>query len=118
MRRKTVIFGRSVHNGLGENIVKTMAYGTEHTYSNSGKNENRTFFFYPPLRYNSVAKEDFAMKEIKRHLVLDDFEYRLLVGCVNKARTMFVDEGKPIEDVSALLLKIIDAPTKKIKIRS
>ena len=58
------------------------------------------------------------MKEIKKHLVLDDFEYRLLVGCVNKARTMYIDEGKPIEDVSALLLKIIDVPTKKIKIRS
>ena len=57
------------------------------------------------------------MKEIKRRLVLDDFEYRLLVGCVNKARTMFVDEGKLIEDVSTLLIKIIDAPTKKIKIR-
>jgi len=58
------------------------------------------------------------MKTIIRHLVLDDFEYRLLVGCVNKARTMFIDEGKPIEDVSELLLKIIDAPTKKNKIRS
>ena len=58
------------------------------------------------------------MKEIKRRLVLDDFEYRLLVGCVNKARTMFIDENKSVEDVSALLLKIIDAPTKKIKIRS
>ena len=58
------------------------------------------------------------MKEIKRRLVLDDFEYRLLVGCVNKARTMFLDEGKPIEDASALLIKIIDAPTKKVKIRS
>ena len=58
------------------------------------------------------------MKEIKRRLVLNDFEYPLLVGCVNKARTMFIDEGKPIEDVSALLIKIIDAPTKKIKIRS
>ena len=58
------------------------------------------------------------MKEIKKHLVLDDFEYRLLVGCVNKARTMFIEEDKPVEDVSALLLKIIDAPTKKIKIRS
>ena len=58
------------------------------------------------------------MKEIKRRLVLDDFEYRLMVGCVNKARTIFIDEGKPIEDVSALLIKIIDAPTKKIKIRS
>ena len=52
------------------------------------------------------------MKEIKRRLVLDNFEYRLLVGCVNKARTMFVDEGKPIEDVTALLLKIIDTPLK------
>ena len=58
------------------------------------------------------------MKGIKRRLVLDDFEYRLLIGCVNKARTMFIDESKPIEDVSALLIKIIDAPTKKIKIRS
>ncbi len=58
------------------------------------------------------------MKEIKRCLVLDDFEYRLLVGCVNKSRTMFIEEDKPIEDVSALLLKIIDAPTKKIKVRS
>ena len=58
------------------------------------------------------------MKEIKRHLVLDDFEYRLLVGCVNKARTMYLDEGKPVEDVSALLLKIIDSPTKKINVRS
>ena len=46
-------YGRSVHNGLGENTVKTMVYGTVHTYSNSDKNENRTFFFYPPLRYNS-----------------------------------------------------------------
>ena len=47
---------------------------------------------------------------------MDDFEYRLLVGCVNKARTMFLDEDKPVEDVSALLLKIINAPTKKSKI--
>lgn len=24
---------------------------------------NRTFLFYPPLRYNVLAKEDFAMKD-------------------------------------------------------
>ncbi len=58
------------------------------------------------------------MKKIKRRLVLDDFEYRLLVGCVNKARTMFLDADKPVEDVSVLLLQIINAPTKKIKVRS
>ena len=70
------------------------------------------------LSYNIAEGGRETMKEIKRRLVLDDFEYRLLVGCVNKARTMFIDEGKPIENVSELLLKIIDAPTKKIKIRS
>ena len=77
-----------------------------------------TFDFPFIIRYNIAKGGRETMKEIKRRLVLDDFEYRLLVGCVNKARTMFVDEGKPIEDVSALLLKIIDAPTKKIKVRS
>ena len=58
------------------------------------------------------------MKKEKRKLVLDDFEYRLLVGCVNKARTAYIDEGKPTSDVSALLIKIIDTPTKKTKVRS
>ena len=60
MSKLQSFFGRSIHNGLGENKVKSMVYGTEHTYSNSDKNENRTFFFYPPLRYNSVAKEEFC----------------------------------------------------------
>lgn len=26
-------------------------------------NSNRTFLFFPPLRYNALAKEDFAMKD-------------------------------------------------------
>ena len=77
-----------------------------------------TFDFLFTIRYNIAKGGRDAMKEIKRRLVLDDFEYRLLVGCVNKARTMFLDEDKPVEDVSELLLKIIDAPTKKIKVRS
>ena len=57
------------------------------------------------------------MKKEKRKLVLDDFEYRLLVGCVNKARTVYIDEGKPTSDISAMLIKIIDTPTKRIRER-
>ena len=56
------------------------------------------------------------MKEQKRILELTDFEWRLLVGCLNTARSIFLVEGKPIEDVSKLLLKIIDALQRKSKL--
>ena len=68
------------------------------------------------LQYSQRRSRDYERNQ--KAVGLDDFEYRLLVGCVNKARTMFIDEDKPVEGVSALLLKIIDAPTKKIKVRS
>ncbi len=57
------------------------------------------------------------MTDTKRVLTVDDFEYRLLVGCINKARNGYMKEGKPIEDVNDLLIKTIDAPTQKEKRR-
>ena len=42
------------------------------------------------------------MTEAKRIMTMDDFEHRLLVGCINKARTEYMEEG-------------IEAPTKKEK---
>ena len=48
-------------------------------------------------------------------MTIDDFEHRLLVGCINKARTEYMEEGKPTEDIDDLLIKAIDAPTKKEK---
>ena len=35
------------------------------------------------------------MTEAKRIMTMDDFEHRLLVGCINKARTEYMEEGKP-----------------------
>ena len=55
------------------------------------------------------------MTEAKRIMTMDDFEHRLLVGCINKARTGYMEEGKPTEDLVDLLIKAIDAPTKKEK---
>ena len=57
------------------------------------------------------------MIDTKRVITVDDFEHRLLVGCINKARTEYMEEGMPIEDVNELLLKTIDAPTAKEKRR-
>ena len=62
------------------------------------------------------AKEDLLMKEQKRILELTDFEWRLLVGCLNTARSAYLDEGKPIEDVNTLLIKVMNAKLKKVRI--
>lgn len=57
------------------------------------------------------------VKDVKHKVTLDDFEHRLLVGCVNEARTMYLEQNKPTEDVDDLLVKIIKAPPKKVSAR-
>lgn len=57
------------------------------------------------------------VKDVKHKVTLDDFEYRLLVGCVNVARTMYLEQKKPTEDVDDLLIKIIKSPSKKASVR-
>ena len=32
------------------------------------------------------------VKDVKHKVSFDDFEYRLLVGCVNEARTMYIEQ--------------------------
>ena len=56
------------------------------------------------------------MKKKRRYFFLDDFEHRLLVGGLMTARNEYIHEGKPTEDVNELILKIIDAPTKKLRV--
>ena len=57
------------------------------------------------------------VKDVKHKVTLDDFEHRLLVGCVNAARTMYLEQKKPTEDVDDLLVKIIKSPSKKVSVR-
>ena len=56
------------------------------------------------------------IKQLRRHIVLDDFEWRALVKGINEYRKQVIDEGGCIEVVNELMVKIIDAPTKKIKV--
>lgn len=53
------------------------------------------------------------MTEEKRIITLDDFEQRLMVNGLNDFRNDLLKADKPTEDVDELLLKVIDAPTKK-----
>ena len=56
------------------------------------------------------------MKTKRKYFYLDDFEHRLLVGCLVTARNEYIRQGKPLEDVNDLILKIIDAPSKKLRV--
>ncbi len=57
------------------------------------------------------------VKDVKHKVTLDDFEHRLLIGCVNVARTMYLEQNKSTKDVDDLLVKIIKAPSKKVSVR-
>lgn len=56
------------------------------------------------------------MKEQTRILELTDFKWRLLITCINTARSKNIDEDKPIEDVNLLLIKTLNARLKKARI--
>lgn len=58
------------------------------------------------------------MSEEKRVLLLDDFEQRLVVNGLTEFRNDLLREDKPTEDVDDLILKVIDAPTKREKRRA
>ena len=94
-------------------------YGTERTYLPHHNSKNAHFCFLP-LRATIYAKGGGnAMKYVKqpkRHIVLDDFEWRALVKGINEYRKQVIDEDGCVEVVNELLLKIIDAPTKRIKV--
>jgi len=53
------------------------------------------------------------MADEKRIITLDDFEQRLMVNGLNDFRNDLLKADKPTEDLDELLMKVIEAPTKK-----
>ena len=56
------------------------------------------------------------MNEQKRFLELSEFEWRLLIKCLNEARSLFFGNGKPVEDIDELLIKAFKMKYKKARI--
>ena len=57
------------------------------------------------------------MRNVKRVIEVSDYEHRVMMEALNDRRNDFISENKLTEDVSDLLLKVIDAPTKRKKDR-
>lgn len=53
------------------------------------------------------------MREVKRVIEVSDYEHRVMMEALNDRHNDFISENKPSEDVSDLLLKVIDAPSKR-----
>jgi hypothetical protein len=57
------------------------------------------------------------MRGKKYYVWFDSLERGTMVNCLNEMRTRLISEGKYHDAIDDLLLKIIDAPTKKIKVQ-
>ena len=58
------------------------------------------------------------MRDEKRVVTLNDFEQRLMVRGLTDFRNDAIRDSKPTEDLDGLILKVIDAPTKRQKRRA
>ena len=56
-------------------------------------------------------------KEEKRVLTLDKYEHGVVVNALNEMRNDILEEQRSTDIVDEVLLKAIDAPTKKVKCR-
>ena len=56
------------------------------------------------------------MKEKKFYIVLDDFESRVVVNCMNEMRNSLIEDGKCTDAFDEVLLKIIRLKQKKLKV--
>jgi hypothetical protein len=55
------------------------------------------------------------VKEEKRILTLDEYEHGVVVNALNELRNDLLEERRSTDAVDDVLLKTIDAPTKKVR---
>ena len=55
------------------------------------------------------------MKTEKRIIALDQYEHGVVINALNDMRNDLIEEDRPTDMVDEILLKTIDAPTKKVK---
>ena len=56
-------------------------------------------------------------KQEKRVLTLDRYEHGVVVNALNEMRNDLLEEERPTDIVDEVLLKVIDAPAKKVRCR-
>lgn len=56
-------------------------------------------------------------KTEKRIIALDEYEHGVVINALNEMRNDLIEEERSTDIVDEILLKTIDAPTKKVRCR-
>lgn len=56
-------------------------------------------------------------KEEKHIVMLDKYEHGVVINALNDQRNDLLSEQRPTDIVDEVLLKVIDAPTKRVRSR-
>lgn len=57
------------------------------------------------------------MREERKILTLDNYDHGMVITALNDKRNLMLKEKKPTDIVDDVLLKVIDAPSKKVRVR-
>ncbi|NLM78292.1 MAG: hypothetical protein GX173_09435, partial [Ruminococcaceae bacterium] len=57
------------------------------------------------------------MKEERKILTLDNYDHGMVITALNDKRNLMLKEKKSTDIVDDVLLKVIDAPSKKVRVR-
>jgi hypothetical protein len=76
-------------------------------------NFRRTFAIFAPLWYHN-SREVLTMKKTTIFFTAD--EIRLVIASLNEHRNKLITAGRYTDTADDVLLKVLTAPTKKIKI--
>ena len=57
------------------------------------------------------------MKEERHVIELDNSDHGMVITLLNERRNALLKERKPTDTVDEVLIKVIDAPSKKVRVR-
>lgn len=57
-------------------------------------------------------------KEEKRVLTLDQYQHGVVVNALNDKRNDLIKDNRPTDIVDEVLLKALDAPAKKVRVKN
>ena len=63
-----------------------------------------------------TCKGGFCYERTKTLFGIIGIEWRLLIKCLNEARSLFLIDGKPVEDIDKLLIKAFKMKYQKARI--
>ena len=57
------------------------------------------------------------MRNSKYYIAIDEYERRIIINSLNNLRNKLIEDGRYTDAVDDVLVKVVNAPIKKFKVR-